>query len=95
MFLNKRKTIGIRVPDHAFTLAVIEQITEPLVVASVHHPSNKELTINNPSEIYNLYQQYNLIVVDDGDLHSTGSAVVDCTGNEPIMIREGERELIT
>lgn len=94
MFLNKRKTIGIRVPDHAFTLAVIEQINEPLVVASVHHPINKDEIINNPTEIQSLYHQYHLIIIDDGDLHSTGSAVVDCTGNEPVLIREGERELM-
>ncbi len=94
MFLNKRKTIGIRVPDHSFTLKVIEQLNEPLVVASVHHPINKENTLNKPDEIVELYQQLHLLVIDDGELHSTGSAIVDCTGTEPILIREGEIELI-
>lgn len=94
MFLNKRKTIGIRVPDHSFTLAVIEQLNEPLVVASVHHPIEKEEILNSPNLIHDLYQQYQLLVIDDGELHSIGSAIVDCTGIEPQIIREGDRELI-
>ena len=45
LFLNNRKTIGIRVPDHVVPQKLVELIGEPLVAASVHHPEDRKSVV--------------------------------------------------
>lgn len=93
LFLNNRKTIGIRVPDNKITQKLLELNGEPLVAASVHHPSNKELFLSDPVEIELLYGGEVNWLIDGGLGAQAGSAVIDCTGEEPELIREGPREI--
>lgn len=93
LFLNNRKTIGIRVPDHIIPRALVEMIREPLVAASVHHPDDLSEMLINPVDIENNYQNKVFMILDAGESGTIGSAVIDCTGETPVVIREGPVEI--
>ena len=80
-FLEKRKTVGVRIPDHAVALAIVEALGHPLVTASVKD-SEEEYT-TDPSLIE---ERYGLCVP---------TTVVDCTDESDIVVlREGIGELV-
>ncbi len=93
LFLSNRKTIGIRVPDHKVPLSLVEMVHEPLVSASVHHPDDLSVMLSEIEEIENHYKNSVGIIIDCGDGGTAGSAILDCTGEEPVMIREGAMEI--
>lgn len=94
LFLNKRKSIGIRVPKHIVPLKLVEMLGEPLVSASVHNPSNKEEILSDPNEIEEMYKHQINWILDGGIGGTQGSSIIDCTGDEPEIIREGPEEVI-
>jgi len=89
LFLNKRKTIGIRVPNHQVTLKLVEMVNEPLVTASVHYPNDLDNIMTSPFEMEELYQYSISLIINSGEGGNIGSGVINCTGNEPEIIREG------
>jgi tRNA threonylcarbamoyl adenosine modification protein (Sua5/YciO/YrdC/YwlC family) len=89
LFLSNRKTIGIRVPDHKVPLKLVELSGEPLVCASIHHPADPGVILNQVEDFQEYYGHSVDLIVDCGDGGTYGSAVVDCTGEEPVLIREG------
>jgi tRNA threonylcarbamoyl adenosine modification protein (Sua5/YciO/YrdC/YwlC family) len=93
LFLSNRKTIGIRVPDHKVPLGLVEMIDEPLVSASVHHPEDLSVMLSEIYEIEEYYRHSVSTILDCGDGGTAGSAIVDCTGDEPVLVREGEMEI--
>ncbi len=94
LFLNNRKTIGIRVPGHVIPRKLVEMVDEPLVAASVHHPDDIAEMLLSASEIENHYEHKVSLILAAEDSGSTGSAVVDCSGDEPVILREGPVEMI-
>jgi tRNA threonylcarbamoyl adenosine modification protein (Sua5/YciO/YrdC/YwlC family) len=94
LFLNNRKTIGIRVPNHKVPLSLVEMLNEPLVSASVHHPEDNTIMLNKISEIEEYYKHSVSLIIDCGDGGPSGSAIVDCTREEPVLLRDGITELL-
>lgn len=90
LFLKQsKKTIGIRVPDNNICKAIVETLGCPLVSASVHH--DDEL-VDYFTEAENIHEYYGKIVdavIDGGygNIHPT--TVIDCTADEPQVLREG------
>ncbi len=93
LFLNKKKTIGIRVPANKILQYILQQIDEPLVTASVHHPEDREIILESPLEMNNYYGNQIPIIVNAGNGSNISSAIVDCTSATPIITREGELPL--
>lgn len=89
LFLNNRKTIGIRVPNHVVPQKLVELVGEPLVAASVHHPDDLTEMLITPEAIEAAYQYKVSMIIDTGDSGTIGSAVIDCSAEEPELIREG------
>jgi tRNA threonylcarbamoyl adenosine modification protein (Sua5/YciO/YrdC/YwlC family) len=89
LFLNNRKTLGIRVPNHKIPLRLVEMIGEPLVCASVHKPGDTDTMLSDVIEIENAYRHNINWIIDSGVGGLQGSAIVDCSGNDPELIREG------
>lgn len=89
LFLNNRKTIGIRVPDHSIPRKLVGLINEPLVSASVHHPDDLSEMLLNPDDIEFHYRFKVSAILASGESGSIGSGVIDCTGEEPVLVREG------
>lgn len=89
IFKNNKKTIGIRIPDNAICLELIKRIGLPLVSASVHHDDEIVEYITDPELIDERWGNAVDAVIDGGVGGLIPSTVVDCTGFEPILIREG------
>jgi len=88
MFRNNRKDIGIRVPDNRITHAILNGLNAPLVSASLHDDADEIVEyLTDPEEINNRFGNLVDIVVDGGPGGNTASSVIDCTGEEPAVVR--------
>ena len=92
-FLEKRKTVGVRIPDHAVALAIVEALGHPLVTASV--TDSEEGYTTDPSLIEERYGSAVEAVIDGGYGLCVPTTVVDCTDESNIVVlREGIGELV-
>jgi tRNA threonylcarbamoyl adenosine modification protein (Sua5/YciO/YrdC/YwlC family) len=87
-----RKTIGLRVPDHAITLALLEAIGEPLIATTLILPSDDD-PLNDPEEIRSRLEKQIDLVIDGGACPREPSTVIDLTGEEPVLVRAGRGSL--
>jgi len=83
-----RKTIGIRVPQHPVTLALLEQAAAPLLSTTLI-PSGEEDALNDADDIMQRYSHDLAAVVDAGACPQSPTTVVDLTGPEPVVVRLG------
>lgn len=86
-----RKTVGIRIPACGFDRQLAETLGGPLITTSIEY--EEEDYALNPELIAEAYEdRVNLMV--EGDTGTTDvSTIVDCTGNEPEIVRQGIGEL--
>lgn len=89
LFKSNKKTIGIRIPDNKIARAIVKELGNPLLSTSVHDDDEILEYITDPELIFEKYQNSIDIVVDGGYGHNHASTVIDCTDNDPIVIREG------
>lgn len=93
-YLERKKTVGVRIPDNAIPVAIVEALGNPLVTASVKTPDNETEYTTDPSLLNDLYGERVDAVIDSGYGHLDPTTVVDCTGDKPEIVREGIGELI-
>lgn len=93
LFRKSKKEVGIRIPDHAIPTALIEVLGRPLVVSSVHHDDEAIEYMTDPGLVHEKYEHQVDAVVAGGLGHLEASTVIDCTGGEPEVIREGRGSL--
>ena len=91
---NKRKTVGIRVPDCDIARALARELGNPLLTTSVRDDDEVVEYTTDPELIHERYEQQVDLVIDGGFGQNTASTVVDCTGDEIVILREGIGELI-
>ena len=84
---TKKDTIGLRVPDHAIANTIVKELNHPLLSASLPGDMVEEYT--DPDYMYEKFGKLVDIVIDGGIGGMTPSTIVDCTGDEPVVIREG------
>lgn len=89
IFRAKKKTIGIRIPDHEIVQQIIEKLGNPVMSTSLHNDDAITEYPVDPAEIYERFGNEVDCVVDGGFGHLTASTVIDCTSGEPEVIREG------
>lgn len=89
--LEKRKTIGIRIPSHAVARAIVTALGAPLLTASLKDEELEYTT--DPELIHERYGRSVAVVVDGGIGRGKPTTVVDLTGDEPEILREGWGEL--
>lgn len=87
LVMMKRKTIGIRVPEHPVTKALATALGRPLMTTSATRPGSSEC-FQDPDEIDDAYPRLEL-VLDAGVGGLDASTVIDLTGAEPVLKREG------
>ena len=93
-FLEKKKTVGIRIPDNGIPIALVEALCNPMVTASVKDSREEEYT-TDPSLIYERYGTLVDAVIDGGYGNHVPTTVVDCTDPDDISIlREGIGNLV-
>ena len=91
-YLNPNKTIGVRVPDNAICRAVIEAVGNPLISTSVRTLDQDRDTeyVTDPELIHELFGRHVDMVVDGGIGEDVPSTVVDCSGGQMEIIRQGK-----
>lgn len=93
VLMNKRKTIGIRVPDNYIVQAIVEELGNPLLTTSVHDDDELIEYTTDPELIHEKYSKLVDLVIDGGYGCNVASTVVDCTGDTVEIIRQGIGEL--
>ncbi|MFN5182546.1 MAG: L-threonylcarbamoyladenylate synthase [Bacteroidota bacterium] len=89
-FRDTKKTIGIRVPDNKIISYIVEKLGQPLISGSIHDNEDEILEYyTEPEAIYETYKDQIDLMVDGGYGNIHPSTVIDCTGEIPIILREG------
>jgi tRNA threonylcarbamoyl adenosine modification protein (Sua5/YciO/YrdC/YwlC family) len=83
-----RRTIGLRVPDNAVTQALLASLGQVLLGTTLIPPGETE-ALNDPHEIRDRFEHQIQLVLDAGACPMQPSTVVDLTGPNPVLIREG------
>ncbi len=86
ILLSKRKTVGIRVPNHPVAIALARALARPIISTSAKYRGEEPL--NDPSEIVARFKGIEL-VLDAGYCGIVSSTVVDLTGPSPVLVRQG------
>ena len=84
-----RKTIGLRVPDHRVVHALLAELGEPLLSSTLLLPGD-ELPLNDPREIRDRLEHEVDLVLDAGSCGITPTTIVDLTGEDPVITRQGK-----
>ena len=90
LFKNNKRTVGIRVPDHPIPLAIVVSLGHALVVTSVHDDDILLEHTTDPELIEERIGKQVELVIDGGICGMEGSTVIDLTGAEPEVLREGK-----
>ncbi|MBA2663490.1 MAG: threonylcarbamoyl-AMP synthase [Bradymonadaceae bacterium] len=88
IMLNKRKTVGIRVPDSAIPLEIVRALGNPIATTSATQPDGE--LIPDPWTIDDLYGHAVELVIDGGYLFPEPSTIIDFSGDHPQLIRKGK-----
>ena len=83
-----RRTIGLRVPAHAVTQALLELLGQPLLATTLIAPGERE-PMNDPHQIRDHFQKLIQAVVDAGACAMQPTTVVDLSGAAPVLVRQG------
>lgn len=89
--LQKRKTVGIRIPDSEVAHALLKEMGRPILSVSV--PQGADGYYSDPQEIAREFQYEIDLILDAGVMFNKPSTVVDFSGDEPHIIREGSGDV--
>jgi tRNA threonylcarbamoyl adenosine modification protein (Sua5/YciO/YrdC/YwlC family) len=83
-----RKTIGIRVPENAILLALLDELGEPLIGTTLQLPGDEHM-LSDPDQVRERLGKQIDLVIDGGAGTLEATTIVDLTGSEPELLREG------
>jgi tRNA threonylcarbamoyl adenosine modification protein (Sua5/YciO/YrdC/YwlC family) len=89
LFRNKKKTVGIRIPDNNIILEIVRELGRPVVTTSIHDPDEILEYTTDPELIFEKYRDFADAVIDGGYGKNEASTIVDCTRGEAEIIRQG------
>jgi len=92
-FLSKRKSVGIRIPDHPIPLELVRMLGNPILTTSLKDDDEVIEYTTDPELIYEKYCEVVDVVIDGGYGDNVASTIVDCTSDEPEVARAGKGEL--
>jgi tRNA threonylcarbamoyl adenosine modification protein (Sua5/YciO/YrdC/YwlC family) len=90
---KKKTTVGIRVPDNSIALEIVRQLGNPIVSTSIRDEDEVIEYTTDPELIFEKWQNLVDLVIDGGYGDNTGSTIIDLSGDEPIVVREGKGSL--
>lgn len=90
LMISKQRTVGIRVPEQEFCLELVRRLGRPLVNTSASDSLDE--VISDPDQIEERYPRADLMV-SLGQQRSEASTILDFTGDQPIVVREGVGDL--
>lgn len=89
---SKKDTIGLRIPDNKIAMAIVQELGRPLLSASL--PGEMVEDYTDPEVMFENFRNEVDFVINGGIGGIIPSTIIDCTGDEPIMTREGLGEWI-
>ena len=90
IFDTNKKEIGIRIPDNAIILEIVEKLGNPIATSSLHNDEDTFLDyFADPYAIYEKYEESVEMIIDGGAGNLKASTIVDCTGDVAKIIRQG------
>jgi tRNA threonylcarbamoyl adenosine modification protein (Sua5/YciO/YrdC/YwlC family) len=91
MMLTKRKTAGIRVPDHKICMALVQELGNPIITTSATMPNGSIL--DNASLIHDFFKNRIDIVIDGSIVPGNASSVISLINDEPEILRKGSGDV--
>ena len=88
----KRKTIGLRVPDHVVALALLQELNEPLLTSTLILPGDEE-PMTEGWEIKDRLEGMVDLILDGGHCGTEPTTVIDLTGGSPELVRAGRGDV--
>jgi tRNA threonylcarbamoyl adenosine modification protein (Sua5/YciO/YrdC/YwlC family) len=88
-FTDKKRTIGIRIPKNNIILEIVRQLERPILTTSIHDEDEIIEYTTDPELIHEKFQDVVDLVIDGGYGGTEPSTVIDCTGDEPVLVRLG------
>lgn len=88
----KRRTIGLRVPDHPIAQRLLEVLGEPLMSVTLIVPGD-EFPLTDPGEIRDRLGGRVDVIIDGGSGGSEPTSIIDLTGEVPVVVREGKGDI--
>jgi tRNA threonylcarbamoyl adenosine modification protein (Sua5/YciO/YrdC/YwlC family) len=88
-----KKTVGIRIPHHNIPLAIVNILGNPLITSSIKDDDVIKEYTTDPDEIYEDFKNKVDLVIDGGPGGNVASTVIDCTGDEIVLVRQGLGEV--
>jgi len=89
---EKRKTIGVRVPDHPVPIAILDELGEPIMSSTLILPGD-EHPLTDPHEIQERLFHFVDAVIDSGNCGLEPSSVIDLAGPAPVIVRRGKGDV--
>ncbi len=90
---RKKKTVGIRVPDNNIALEIVRMLGNPIVSTSIHDEDAVLEYSTDPELIFEKWQNLVDLVIDGGYGDNVGSTIIDLSGYEPVIVREGKGDI--
>jgi tRNA threonylcarbamoyl adenosine modification protein (Sua5/YciO/YrdC/YwlC family) len=90
---SNKKTVGIRVPDHSIPKAIVEELGQPILSTSIRDEDDVIEYSTDPELIFEKYQHLVDLVIDGGYGQNVASTILDCTGDDVVVVREGLGQL--
>lgn len=87
---KNKKTVGIRIPDNAIIREIVGMLGNPVLSTSVKDEDEEIEYTTNPELIHEKWGEIAEIVIDGGIGGIEPSTVVDCTSDEPLIVRQGK-----
>jgi tRNA threonylcarbamoyl adenosine modification protein (Sua5/YciO/YrdC/YwlC family) len=92
-FTGKKKTVGIRIPDNNIARELVREHGKPVITTSIHDSDEVIEYTTDPELIHEKFRDFVDVVIDGGYGRNEASTVVDCTGDEIEVVRQGLGEL--
>lgn len=90
IFSERKKTIGIRVPDNNIARAIVATLGHPIIATSVHDDDEILEYTTDAELIHQKFEKLVDIVIDGGPGSFDVSTIIDCTGDEIAIVRQGK-----
>jgi len=87
-----RKTIGLRVPENAIAHALLEELGQPLLGTTLILPGDND-ALTDPDDVHHRLGNQLELVIDGGACGFEPTTVVDLTGDEPVLVRQGRGDV--
>jgi tRNA threonylcarbamoyl adenosine modification protein (Sua5/YciO/YrdC/YwlC family) len=93
IFQSKKKTVGIRVPDNKIPIEIVKELGHPILTTSVYDQDEILEYTTDPELIHEKFKDLVDLVIDGGYGDNQPSTILDCTGEEVYIIREGKGKI--